>query len=207
VLFTALGSKIVGKDSTPKATTAKTGAGATVVSLKITLLHTKPPIWRRLLVPGTMTLGDVHDAIQAAMGWEDSHLHAFDINGQAYGDRRAVDDVADEKRLTLNGLRKSGVARFTYTYDFGDDWEHAVTIEKTLPAVDGTTYPICSGGKRACPPEDCGGPWGYQRLLDVLADPAHPDYAEQRGWVDEDFDPDDFTTIGANAMLAVRFGR
>jgi Plasmid pRiA4b ORF-3-like protein len=148
-----------------KTSTLKTSAGTTIVSLKVTLRGVKPPIWRRLLVPSTMTLGDLHLAIQAAMGWEDCHLHAFDIDGRRYGDRRTVDDVADENRLTLSSLLKSGVARCTYTYDFGDDWEHTVEIEKTQPAVDGEAYPRCVAGKGACPPEDCGGPWGYQHLL------------------------------------------
>jgi hypothetical protein len=193
--------------SASKPSTAKSGGGKTVLSLKIALRGVKPPIWRRLLVPGTMTLGDLHQAIQAAMGWEDGHLHAFDIDGRQYGDRQTVDDVADENRTTLNALLKSGVARFHYTYDFGDNWEHVVAIEKTQPAIDGDGYPICIAGKRACPPEDCGGPWGYQHLLDALADPAHPDHAEQTQWVDEDFDPEHFDPVGVNAVLTVRFSR
>jgi hypothetical protein len=115
----------------------KNSASKSVVSLKVTLRGTKPPVWRRLLMQGEMTLGDLHQAIQAAMGWHDSHLHAFDIDGRKYGDRQTVDDVADENRLTLNSLLKSGVARFTYTYDFGDNWEHMVAIEKTQPALAG----------------------------------------------------------------------
>ena len=113
------------------------------------------------------------------MGWRDCHLHAFDIDGQQYGDRHTTDDVADENRLTLNGLLKSGIARFGYTYDFGDNWEHTVAIEKIQPAANGTSYPACVAGKRNCPPEDCGGSWGYQHLVAVLADPGHPEYAEQ----------------------------
>lgn len=185
----------------------KNSAGTTIVSLKVTLRGTKPPIWRRLLMPDTMTLDDLHQAIQAAMGWDDCHLHAFDIDGRQYGDRQTVDDVADENRLTLKGLLKSGVARFAYTYDFGDNWEHTVAIEKTRPAIDGEAYPLCVAGKRACPPEDCGGPWGYQHLLEVLADPDHPDYADQKKWVDEDFTPDHFDTVAVNAVLAARFER
>ena len=185
----------------------KKSAGTTIVSLKVTLRGTKPPIWRRLLMPDTMTLDDLHQAIQAAMGWGDCHLHAFDIDGRQYGDRQTVDDVADENRLTLKGLLKSGVARFAYTYDFGDNWEHTVAIEKTRPAIDGEAYPLCVAGKRACPPEDCGGPWGYQHLLEVLADPDHPDYADQKKWVDEDFTPDHFDTVAVNAVLAARFER
>jgi hypothetical protein len=167
----------------------------------------EPPIWRRLLVPSAMTLGDLHQAIQAAMGWHDGHLHAFDIDGRQYGDQHTVDDVADENRLTLNGLLKSGVARFAYTYDFGDNWEHTVAIEKTQPAADGDAYPLCVAGKRNCPPEDCGGPWGYQHLLEVLADPTNPDYAEQSDWVGEEFSPDAFDIDTANAVLNARFKR
>src|SRR5271166_4970333 len=113
----------------------KNRARKSVVSLKVTLRGTKPPVWRRLLMHDETTLGDLHQAIQATMGWRDSHLHAFDIDGGQYGDPRAVDDVADENRLTLDGLLKSGVARFTYTYDFGDSWEHIVAIEKRAPTL------------------------------------------------------------------------
>jgi Plasmid pRiA4b ORF-3-like protein len=154
-----------------------------------------------------MTLAELHQAIQAAMGWEDCHLHAFDIAGRQYGDRHAVDDVADENRLTLNGLVKSGVARFAYTYDFGDNWEHTVVIEKRAPSLEPASYPTCVAGKRNCPPEDCGGPWGYEHLLAVLADPAHPERAEQREWLGEEFDPDEFAIDVANATLAARFHR
>ena len=190
-----------------KATEPKTSAAKTIVSLKVTLRGVKPPIWRRLLVPGAMTLGDLHHAIQAAMGWFDGHLHAFDIGGKQYGDRSTVDDVADERRLTVNGLIESGIGRFTYTYDFGDDWEHIVAIEKTQPAYEGKSYPTCVAGARHCPPEDCGGIWGYQHLLEVLADPSHPEYDEQIEWVREDFDPDEFSVETTDARIAARIGR
>jgi pRiA4b ORF-3-like protein len=193
--------------TTTKTIEPKTSAAKSVVSLKVTLRGTKPPVWRRLLVPGALTLGELHHAIQAAMGWHDSHLHAFDIDGRQYGDRSTVDDVADERRLTLNSLMKSGIARFAYTYDFGDDWEHIVAIEKTQPALEGKSYPTCVAGARNCPPEDCGGCWGYEHLLEVLADPTHPEHAEQIEWIDEDFDPNEFSIENANVMLAVRFGR
>ena len=94
------------------------------------------------------------------MGWEGDHLHAFDIGGRSYGDPHSVDDVASEERLTVNGVRKSGIARFTYTYDFGDNWEHVIAIESKTPPVEGRRSPACIAGKRRCPPEDCGGPWG-----------------------------------------------
>lgn len=186
----------------PRAATAKS-----VVSLKVTLRGTKPPIWRRLLVPGAMTLGALHEAIQAAMGWQGGHLHVFDIDGRQYGDRRTVDDVADENRLTLSGVLKSGVTRFGYIYDFGDDWDHTIAIEKIQPAIDGQAYPACVAGKRNCPPEDCGGVWGYEELLQILADPAHPERAERLEWLGEDFDPEDFSIPIANAALTARFNQ
>ena len=185
---------------------AKTpGNTDSIISLKVTLRGIRPPIWRRLLMPGRMTLEDLHLAIQAAMGWEDAHLHVFDIDGRSYGDPHSVDDVVAEKRLTLSALVKSGATRFAYSYDFGDDWEHSVVIERSLPPEDGRAYPACIAGKRNCPPEDCGGPWGYQHMLEALADPAHPDHDEQSEWVEEDFDPEDFSVIGANAGVAARF--
>jgi hypothetical protein len=193
---------IMAKTAEPKNSAAKS-----VVSLKVTLRGTKPPVWRRLLVQGAMTLGDLHHAIQAAMGWHDSHLHAFDIDGRQYGDRHTVDDVADEHRLTLNGLMKSGIARFAYTYDFGDNWEHTVAIEKTQTALEGKSYPVCVAGARNCPPENCGGSSGYQHLLEVLADPAHPEHAEQIEWIGEEFDPNEFAVEIADATLAAHFNR
>jgi hypothetical protein len=178
-----------------------------LLSLKVTLRGIRPPIWRRLLIPGRMTLGDVHQAVQAAMGWEDAHLHVFEIAGRSYGDPHSVDDVANEERLTLKGVLKSGVRRFTYTYDFGDNWEHEIAIESTTPPVEGRRYPACVAGKRNGPPEDCGGPWGYQHLLAVLADPSHPEHADHVEWIGEDFDAEDFTVEVADASVAARFNR
>lgn len=185
----------------------QTRAYTNIIRLKVTLRGVKPPVWRRLLMPGTMTLGQLHTAIQAAMGWHDSHLHVFDIGGDAFGDRRSVDDVADEKRPTLNDLLKSGAVVFRYTYDFGDNWEHTIAFEKSDLPVEGETYPLCVGGKRNCPPEDCGGVWGYQRLLDILADPKHPEHADQLDWIGEEFDPNEFDLKRVNSVLAARFGK
>ena len=178
----------------------KTGDGGNLVSLKVTLRGIRPPVWRRLIMPGTMTLGDLHEA----MGWEDGHLHAFDIGGTPYGDRRVVDD---EHRLTPDGVVKSKVPRFRYTYDFGDNWEHTITVEKSPPAIEGRAYPACVAGKRNCPPEDCGGVWGYAELLHILADPAHPERADRLDWLGEAFDPEDFSVAVADAGLVARFGR
>lgn len=183
------------------------GVDTSIISLKVTLRGVKPPIWRRLLMPGLMTLGDLHFAIQATMGWQNCHLHAFDIDGRQYGERDTDNDVADEDRLILMSLVKSGISRFSYRYDFGDNWEHAVIIEKIQPAIEGKSYPACVGGKRNCPPEDCGGIWGYENLLKIIADPTHREHAEQIEWLGEEFDPEEFSAEFANTMLATQFTR
>ena len=184
-----------------KTTAKKKAAQKRAVTLKVSLRGSRPPIWRRLIVPGSATLADLHVAIQAAMGWEDSHLHHFDVDGRHYGDRSILDEVADERRLTLNGLLNTAAQRFSYTYDFGDDWEHIITIEKVAYTDTAPSGPICIAGKRACPPEDCGGIWGYYHLLEVLADPNHPEYKDQKEWVDDNFDPEAFDLGYANVTL------
>jgi len=190
-----------------KADAAKTGAADSIVSLKVTLKGTKPPVWRRLLVPGTMTLGALSEAILTGMGWMGGHLHVFEVGGRQYGDPATTEDVADENRLTLNGVLKSGVKRFGYDYDFGDNWEHIVAVEKTLAPVPGQAYPACVDGRRNCPPEDCGGVWGYAELLEILADSAHPEREERLEWIGEDFDPEEFDAAIADKRLAARFSR
>lgn len=177
-----------------------------VLKLKVTLLGTKPPIWRRLLVPESMTLGGLSEAIQEVMGWHGYHLHAFEIAGGQFGDPKMLDEAADQSRYPLSRLMKDGVRKFTYTYDFGDNWEHSVVVEGREPAVTGLRYPACVAGKRNGPPEDCGGPWGFQELLEILATPDHPEYAERLEWIGGAYDPDDFNVQAADARLAARFG-
>jgi hypothetical protein len=178
------------------------------ISLRIMLRTIKPPIWRRILVPGGMTLADLHVAIQVAMGWENGHLHAFDIAGERYGERGTLDNCADEGSMTLNKLVNQGVSHFRYTYDFGDDWEHDILIEDAPPKIKGVTaLPACVDGARHCPPEDCGGSFGYEDLLDVLRNPDDPNHAEQREWLGDDFDPEAFSVAAADAALAQVFRR
>ena len=176
-----------------------------ILSLKITLVGTKPPIWRRILVPDRMILGDLHVAIQAAMGWYNCHMHSFDIDGRQYGDVSADDEVANENALNLRRVGKTGVTTFSYTYDFGDNWEHRITIEKPPAKLPGPPYPRCVAGKRACPPENSGGIWGYRESLEILADPAHPEYAERREWFEDDLTPEAFDLADVNLHLAAVF--
>jgi hypothetical protein len=160
----------------------------------------------RMTLDGT-PLAKLSEHIQAAMGWSGYHLHMFDIGGEQFGDPKSVDEVADEKRLTINGLLKSGIKRFDYLYDFGDSWELAVLIEKKIPTHGSIGLPACIDGARNSPPEDCGGTPGYEEMLEILANPKHPDYEQWAEHAGEDFDPEDFSAERADALFAARFRR
>jgi len=179
-----------------------------ILQLKVTLLGTMPPIWRRLLVPADLTLAQLHDVLQTAMGWQDGHMHEFSAGHRHFGkpnpeDRlMGMDPVENERTVRLSSVLSRVRAKAIYTYDMGDSWEHGIMLEKRLPADPGTTYPVCTGGERACPPEDCGGIPGFYDLLDALGDPTHEQHNELRDWVGEDYDPDVFSLDGVNRMLA-----
>lgn len=176
---------------------------STVVTLKITLKGSKPLIWRRVLVSGSVTFGGLSEVILGTMGWRGGHLHDFNVDGRDYSERGTLEDVADESRLTLNGVINKGVKRFTYTYDMGDNWEHVITIENTETADPAILHPHCIAGARNCPPEDSGGIWGYAELLEILANPDHPEREERLEWIDEDdFDPENFNLESINVHLA-----
>lgn len=167
----------------------------TIFQLKVTLHDTKPPIWRRVLVEGASTLDQIHEVIQAAFGWWNYHLHDFKIDGNEYGVPDPDDDwgppVNDESKVRLDSVVNEG-SKFDYTYDFGDWWRHKVVVEKVLPADSVTTVPACIDGRRACPPDDCGGTWGYGELLKILDDPSHPEHDERMEWIGRPFDPEAF---------------
>ena len=184
-------------------------AGVTrIIQFKISLAEIRPPIWRRVLVPDTMTLGDLHNVIQVAMGWWDSHMHEFEVNGVTYGslDDESFYEVLDEWETPLSSLALREKQRIKYSYDFGDDWQHNVVVEKFLPVDASLNYPLCVAGKRACPPEDCGGPWGYAEFLETIGDPADSNHEEMLEWVGGEFDPEEFDLEETNEMLADRFG-
>ena len=164
-----------------------------IYQIEITLKGSKPPIWRRILVPGDTPLDQMHQIIQAAMGWWDYHLHQFIIFDQYFGvphdDYLGYMDMQDETRYRLHDFGFEVGARWIYEYDFGDGWEHVLLLEKILPIEDGLQYPICIKGRRACPPEDVGGIWGYEDFLEAIKDPdpeAHEMYTE---WIGGEFDP------------------
>jgi hypothetical protein len=174
-----------------------------VYQLKISLRDIKPPIWRRVQV-ADCSLAKLHNIIQVCLDWTNSHLHDFEVGAERIGER---DDEglheydADEKRVKLSQLVSRGTKRFVYVYDFGDHWTHAIEIEKEVPSAAGIHYPRCLTGKRAGPPEDCGGPFGYAHLLTVLSDPAHKSHEEMTEWVPEDFDPEIFDLALINEEL------
>jgi Plasmid pRiA4b ORF-3-like protein len=171
---------------------------AEIFQLKVTLLGTRPPIWRQLLVPADLTLAQLHDVLQVAMGWQECHLHEFSAAGRHF---RRPDPAEDERRVRLSSLLRRTGAKAIYTYDLGDSWEHSIVLQKCLPAVPTLTYPICTGGKLACPPEDCGGIGGFYDLLDALKDPTHEQHEELQDWVGGDYDPEAFSIDPVNRML------
>jgi hypothetical protein len=174
-----------------------------IFELEIVLAEVQPPVRRCVQVPGEIDLAVLHEVVQSAMGWTNSHLHEFEIDGRRYGipDPDWDDQqVTDEAKGTLFRLVKPG-DRFGYLYDFGDNWTHRLSVEKVLAAEPGVRYPRCVAGQGACPPEDVGGIWGYEEFLAVLADPSHPDHDERREWVGEPFDPHRFDPAEADRAL------
>lgn len=179
--------------------TQKNTKHAIVYQLKITLKGIRPPIWRRVLVPSPIALDKLHKIIQIVMDWDDSHLHQFTANGVDYGMDTEIGQ--DETRVRLEKIVTGEKFKFNYVYDFGDDWEHEILVEKILPADPTMDYPICIKGKRACPPDDCGGPWGYADLLATLQDPDDPDREDLLEWLGESFDSEAFHLTVVNKRL------
>jgi Plasmid pRiA4b ORF-3-like protein len=173
----------------------------TVHQLDVTLDDIEPRIWRRIEVPSSITLAGLHDVIQGAMGWQGYHLHQFEIGDTVYGvDDGEGPEVVDESRTRLGDVAPEGTV-FTYEYDFGDSWAHSIEVSQVTAPAPATTYPRCVAGERACPPEDCGGPWGYTELVDALADPRHEQHEELLEWVGDSFDPAEFDLAEVNARM------
>jgi hypothetical protein len=172
--------------------------------IKISLIGAKPPIWRTVLVPSNLKLAAFHDVIQVAMGWTDSHLHQFIANKVFYGipDDDFGMEIEDESKYKLSQLLKKEKDTLIYEYDFGDSWEHKILLEKILPFDTKTVLPVCIKGKRACPPEDCGGIWGYEELLATISNPKHPEHEDMLEWLGGEFDPEEFDLEEINEDLA-----
>ncbi|MGH2842368.1 MAG: plasmid pRiA4b ORF-3 family protein, partial [Solirubrobacteraceae bacterium] len=159
--------------------------GDPVHQITVTLAEvTDPPVWRRLLIPATMSLSGLHNVIQTVMGWQDYHLHSFTDGNRTYGLPDPELEFTDERSVRLGDLDSdSDCGAIGYTYDFGDGWEHEIVIEALGAAVAGESYPRCIGGEGACQPEDCGGPPGYAHLREVLADPGDAEHDDMVQWL------------------------
>jgi hypothetical protein len=173
--------------------------------LKITLLDIQPPIWRRFEVPSTILLCCLHDAIQVAMGWTDSHLHRFEKDGKCwslpendeYGDLNLI----DESHVPIGDVLRAEGDSMIYVYDFGDNWRHEVVLEKILPS-ETRQKPICLAGERRCPPEDVGGTGGYQEFLEVIFQPGHEEFEHYRVWAGNPVHAEEFDVGAVNDKLA-----
>ena len=173
-----------------------------IFQFRITLRDIRPPIWRRIQVPEIYSFWDLHVAIQDAMGWDDCHLHQFEMVNPSTGSKEEIGIPIEDSlwdRKVYPGWERKIADYFTmnnsaaaYEYDFGDSWEHTVKLEKILPRVKVVKYPICIKGKRRCPPEDCGGIWGYENFLQIMNDPDHEEYEDMKEWIGGEFDPEYF---------------
>jgi hypothetical protein len=188
-----------------KTSTAESRTPSSIYQIKVTLKDSRPSIWRRIQVPGDISLSRLHAVLQIVMGWTNSHLHQFKAGERYYGepDPEFADmiEVIDERQVRLNQIAPDVKASFVYEYDFGDNWEHELVVEKILPPEKGAQYPRCTDGKCACPPEDVGGVWGYQDFLEAMRDPNHPEHEDMVEWAGGEFDPEAFDLRGVNGAL------
>jgi hypothetical protein len=190
--------------STAKLTTK---VGARVLVLRISITGLAPAVWRDVSVPETFTLAQLHRVIQTVFSWLDYHLYQFDVRETCYADPAAELDDARSSIVSLADFRLAVGDRFTYLYDFGDDWEHEITVQEAapMPRARGSEqlFPQVLGGSGAAPPEDSGGPLGYQELLEALANPKHPGHRQASQWVPRGFDPTRFDLPSADHALVL----
>ena len=169
--------------------------------LRMQVKDIEPPVWRELRLRGDTTLAELHEVLQVAMGWTNSHLYLFHAGGKKYGEPDPEwEKVQDSARTTLEDLVTEAGRSLVYEYDLGDRWIHEITVSGPVEAA-GDERPRCIGGARACPPEDCGGPYRYRDLLEAISDPRHEDHDELLDWVGDDFDPEAFDARSVDAAL------
>ncbi len=180
-------------------------AEGVLLTLKVTLLGTEPPVWRRFEVMDFITLEDLHFVLQHVMGWDDAHLHQYFSGKVRYG-LPSTDDydnnMQDEGDFLLSDFFKRKGSKLRYEYDFGDGWLHEIVLESKRPAPSGHTHPVCLSGMRNCPPEDVGGVWGYEELLEAVSNPRDPRRKEFEEWLDGPFDPEHFDLEEVNQVLS-----
>jgi hypothetical protein len=173
-----------------------------VFQLQITLVDSKPKIWRKILVKPDTLLVDLHRIIQTTMGWTNSHLHVFKDGLYEYAPKEfEVEGTKNSSTIKLNKILKNEKQIILYKYDFGDGWKHEIKLEKIFEEDEKNQVPRCIDGKRNCPPEDCGGIWGYEDLLNIISDKKHEDYKDTMTWLGEKFDPEYFNLTETNKLL------
>jgi len=195
------------KKPTPKQQSEKT---TVLYQLKIVLKGIRPPVWRRIVVPSHITFDQLHDIIQIAMGWENNHLYEFEINdtvidipdeeyGFSFVGRR---EKYDARTMELSKFLFKEGEKFTYTYDFGDNWVHLITLEKIETTTESFRHPVCLKGKRACPPEDVGGIYGYMEVMNLMEGNGTAEEIEEfTEWYGGQYDPEHFDIEEVNQQL------
>ena len=173
-----------------------------IYQIQVVLTNTKQKIWRRLLVNSDILLVDLHRIIQTAMGWTNSHLHLFNDGLTDYAPKEfEVEESRNSRTIKLNSILKKEKSKILYEYDFGDSWNHDIILEKIIKEEETGQIPRCIKGKRNCPPEDCGGTWGYNDLLLTISNPKHEDYESMMEWLGGNFDPEYFDIDEINNNL------
>ncbi len=168
----------------------------TIFQFKVTLQEIQPPIWRRFQVRSDITFRQLHNTLQVVMGWWDYHLHLFYYGQLLITDHNTLTEWGEgglrDDTLLLNKLLKQEGVSFTYEYDFGDSWVHELVLEAILQGEETAVYPRILAGERACPPEDCGGVWGYEQFLEAIRNPKHEEHESYLEWIGGSFDPEAF---------------
>lgn len=200
-----LTTKLAKERTVPMSRPEKTNTIPEQITVRVTLCDIEPPIWRSIKMTNEMTLDQLHYAIQGAFGWQNSHLHAFEIRGEQRYSSNEVSisegEEEDSRKVTLGSLTEKNVSDFMYEYDFGDSWHHLVTIEDVKPLNSPAMFPECLDGARHCPPEDCGGVPGFENFLEVMKDRKHPEHKEMMEWFGGKFDPEKFSKREANEEI------
>ncbi len=184
---------------------APKGPPRLIYQLRISLNEIEPEVWRRIWVADTMNLARLDRVFQAAMGWTNSHLHEFAIEASLYGvpdpDWPSAAPILKEGAYTVGQVLGDSVKKFEYTYDLGDNWQHTVTVEKTLRPDETNVRPVCLAGQNACPPEDVGSSSGYMDFVQAIRDPTHEEHVAMWRWYGGPFDPAGFDVNAANAAI------
>jgi hypothetical protein len=190
---------------------AKASEPRVAYELKVTLEHTRPAVWRQFVVPGEITLDRLHDVIQIVMGWQDCHLHVFKFGEKSFSEEpEEAWEGEEEGTRRLRDLVGSEGEAFEYEYDMGDGWAHVISVLRVASVPEGQEATVaCLDGKRCCPPENCGGPPGYENLVSAMKEPKHPERKELIAWLGGKFDPAAFDVEAINVELGkyVRWSR